>query len=286
MTQLIQHVSDTAFMVAGFRAAESDRPDALFRDPLAAKLAGDQAAAILKTVPKSFIGAWSVVIRTMIIDDYIREAMADGVDTVLNLGAGLDTRPYRMELPKSLRWIEVDYPHVISLKETRLADDKPRCKLERVSFDLTDHAARQKFLADTSAKANKILVLTEGVIPYLIESDVAALAADLRAEPRCRYWIVDYFSPEALRFGEKMRKSFMRNAPFKFTPSDWFGFFAERGWRPEQVRFISDEAERLERPLPATLWMKIRFLLAVPFMLKQRREQMRQYAAYVLLTPS
>ena len=53
MSQLIQHVSDTAFMVAGFRAEETDRPDALFRDPLAAKLVGDHGANILKTVPKS-----------------------------------------------------------------------------------------------------------------------------------------------------------------------------------------------------------------------------------------
>jgi methyltransferase (TIGR00027 family) len=285
MSQLIQHVSDTAFMVAGFRAEETDRPDALFRDPLAAKLAGDHGANILKTVPKSFAGAWSVIIRTIIIDDYIREAVAGGVDTVLNLGAGLDTRPYRLDLPNTLRWIEVDYPNVIALKATRLADDKPRCKLERVSLDLT-HAARQKFLANTSAKANKILVLTEGVIPYLTESDVAELADDLRALKNCRYWIVDYFSPEALRFGEKMRTSFMRNAPFKFTPSDWFGFFTKRGWRPEQVRYISKEAERLKRPFPASLWTKIRFLLTIPFMSKQRREQMRRYAAYVLLTPS
>lgn len=140
--------------------------------------------------------------------------------TPFSIGAGLDTRPYRLDLPNTLRWIEVDYPHVIALKETRLAKDEPRCKLERVSLDLT-HAARQKFLADTSAKANKILVLTEGVIPYLTESDVAELADDLRALKNCRYWIVDYFSPEALRFGEKMRTSFMRNAPFKFTPTDW-----------------------------------------------------------------
>jgi methyltransferase (TIGR00027 family) len=285
MSQIIKHVSDTAFMVAGFRAEEHEREDALFRDPLAAKLAGQHGMKILETVPKSF-GAWSVIIRTVIIDDYIREAVADGVDTILNLGAGLDTRPYRMDLPETLRWIEVDYPHVITLKDERLAGDASRCKLERVSLDLTDHAARQRFIADTASASKKMLVLTEGVVPYLTESHVAELAADLRAQPNCRYWIVDYFSPEALRFGEKMRTRFMRNTPFKFTPQDWFGFFAARGWRPEEVRYISEEAVRLKRPFPASLWMKIRFLLSIPFMSKKRREQLRRYAAYVLLTPS
>jgi methyltransferase (TIGR00027 family) len=117
MNQVIGNVSDTAFMVAGFRAMETERPDAPFRDPLAAKLSGEHGRTILTTVPRRFVGAWSVVIRTVIIDALIQEAVAQGVDTILNLGAGLDTRPYGMDLPPALRGIEVDFPHVIELKE-------------------------------------------------------------------------------------------------------------------------------------------------------------------------
>ena len=135
MTQVIQNVSDTAFMVAGFRAAENERPNPLFRDPLAARLAGDHGKNILATMPRAFMGAWSVVIRTVIIDNLISEAIAEGVDTILNLGAGLDTRPYRMALPKTLRWVEVDYPHVIALKEERLA-------VGRTSLPARSHQAR------------------------------------------------------------------------------------------------------------------------------------------------
>ena len=51
MTQTIQNVSDTAFMVAGCRAAESERQKPLFRDPLAAKLVCDRGEKILATVP-------------------------------------------------------------------------------------------------------------------------------------------------------------------------------------------------------------------------------------------
>ena len=88
-------------------------------------------------MPKAFMGAWSVVIRTVIIDNLINQALAEGVDTILNLGAGLDTRPYRMALPKTLRWVEVDYPHVIALKEERLAGEEPYCRLKRIKLDLT-----------------------------------------------------------------------------------------------------------------------------------------------------
>jgi O-methyltransferase involved in polyketide biosynthesis len=49
-----------------------------------------------------------------------------------------------MALPKSLRWVEVDYPHVIELKEDRLADEEPRCRLDRIKLDLTDRSARRR----------------------------------------------------------------------------------------------------------------------------------------------
>jgi methyltransferase (TIGR00027 family) len=285
MTQTIQHVSDTAFMVAGFRAAESECPRPLFRDPLAAKLVGDHGEKILATIPRHFVGAWSVVIRTVIIDDYIRQAIAAGVDTILNLGAGLDTRPYRIDLPNSLRWIEVDFPHMIELKEQRLAGEKPSCRLERIKLDLTDRALRRQLFADISARAGKILVLTEGVIPYLTNEDVAELADDLRQVERLGFWITDYFSPEAIRLGEKMRARFMRNAPFQFNPQDWFVFFADHGWRPSEVRYISQEARRLGRPGPLPFFMLVWLGLKTLFASRARREQLKRFAAYVLLVP-
>jgi len=285
MTQVIQNVSDTAFMVAGFRALEAERPQPLFRDPLAWKLAGDQGRKILATIPPRFVGAWSVVIRTVIIDAFIHQAIEAGVDTILNLGAGLDTRPYRMDLPKSLNWIEVDFPHMIELKEERLADGMPHCKLQRIKLDLTDRALRLQLFADVAGRAKEILVLTEGVIPYLSEDDVGALADDLRKVDKVRFWIADYFSPQAIRYGEKLRARFMRNAPFLFAPTDWFGFFAGYGWRAKDVRYIAEEGERLGRPIPLAPLMKAWIKLVGFFASRARRESVRRFVAYVLLVP-
>jgi O-methyltransferase involved in polyketide biosynthesis len=191
-----------------------------------------------------------------------------------------------MDLPRSLRWIEVDYPHVIALKETRLADDEPHCRLERLALDLTDRPARKAFLARVNAEAGKVLVLTEGVTPYLTEADVGALADDLHQTEKVRYWITDYFSPEALKFGKKIRRKFMRNAPFKFTPKDWFAFFAAHGWKASEIRYVSEEAERLGRPIPLPLWMRLWVKVANALASRGRRERIRRFAAYVLLTPS
>src|SRR5512142_1589331 len=91
---LIRDVSDTAFFVAHYRALEGERPAALFHDPLAARLAGEHGRRIGEAMKKALVGGWSIAIRTVIIDRYLEAAIAGGVDTVLNLGAGLDTRPY------------------------------------------------------------------------------------------------------------------------------------------------------------------------------------------------
>src|SRR3979490_2269975 len=103
----ITHVSDTARWVAIYRAMESERPDALFRDPYARRLAGPRGAEIVRDMPRGRAMAWPVIGRTAVVDEVsLPPVERDGVHTVLNLAAGLDTRPYRLSLPAGLRWIE------------------------------------------------------------------------------------------------------------------------------------------------------------------------------------
>ena len=282
---LIENVSDTAFWIAHHRAIETQRPDALFRDPLAGVLAGERGKNIAETMPTSFMTGWAVVIRTCIIDDYIRLALAEGVDTVLNLGAGLDTRPYRMDLPSSLLWIEADYPHMIEFKKERLSQETPRCRLERVSVDLTNRVERHRLFEQANARAKKIFVLSEGVTPYLSPEEVASLAEDLKAMDRVCYWVVDYFAPEMIKFRQGRLRQKMQNAPFKFAPKDWFSFFQERGWRVKEIRYLSAEGERLGRKLEVPLRVKLLFLPRALFASPEQRARFKKMVGYVLLEP-
>jgi len=284
---LIENVSDTAFWIAHYRAVESERPNALFRDPLAGRLAGERGQKIASSMPMPMMTAWTVVIRTTIIDDYIRTAILEGVDTILNLGAGLDTRPYRMELPKSLLWIEADYSQTIEYKEERLADQTPHCRLERVKIDLADVSARRDMLSQVDRRAGKLLILTEGVLPYLAEPEAASLAEDIRSLSHVALWIVDYFSPAMAKWRERGgMKQKMRNAPFKFMPVDWFGFFAQRGWRAREIRYLAQEGERLKRPIQLPLPIAVLAALRRLFASKRQREQYRKFSGYVLLEPA
>jgi methyltransferase (TIGR00027 family) len=253
----IKDVTDTALWVAAYRAEETQRKDALFRDPLAALLVGSLGAMIATRTQSSRYTAWSVVIRTHIIDRFILDTIAENVDTVLNLGAGLDTRPYRLDLPANLRWIEIDFPVIIDHKEKILKDEIPKCKLERVKLDLSNIIERNNFFNKISAESRNVLILTEGVVPYLTNEDALSLSESLFHQSNFKYWITEYYSPEILQFLRTPKRiQQMKNAPFLFYPDDWFQFFKNTGWREVQTKYFGVESEKLGRTPPTPSWSK------------------------------
>jgi methyltransferase (TIGR00027 family) len=286
VTGPLRDVGDTAFWVAQHRADETARPDALLDDPFAARLAGERGRRIAAAMPTSSIVGWSVVLRTRIIDAFIERALAAGIDTVLCLGAGLDARPWRLTLPPQLRWVEADQPQMLQYKQSILQGVVPRCRLEQVAIDLSQPAARRELLARTDAESQGFLVITEGVIPYLSNSDVAALADELRGLARARYWIVDYFSAEGMRWRRRKQVSrSMQNAPFLFDPGDWLAFFRAHGWGPGELRYFADEAQRVRRPMPLPLPLRAVLALTWRFAPPARREAFRTSTGYAMLEP-
>jgi methyltransferase (TIGR00027 family) len=253
---LIRTISDTALWAAVYRARETDRPDALFRDPLARRLAGERGAQIAAAIPAKQQNDWAWVMRTYLFDRFITEQVRQGVDAVLNLAAGLDARPYRMALPPSLRWVEVDLPDLLAYKDNVLAGEKPVCQLERVRLDLADVAARRELFGRVGREARKVLVLSEGLLIYLSEEEVAALAADLAAPPSFRLWAVDIASPGLLRLLQKTigTHTSQGSAPLKFGPKEGPGFFARSGWKPVEVHGLLKTAAPLGR---LSFWMRL-----------------------------
>ncbi|HEV7360711.1 MAG TPA: SAM-dependent methyltransferase [Mycobacterium sp.] len=248
----ITHVSDTARWTALYRATESARPDALFRDPLAERLAGAQGRAIVANVPWTNRSGWWLVARTKIIDDAIADALANGCDRVLNLAAGLDTRPYRLDLPSELRWIEADLPKLLAEKTQLLADQTPRCRLTRTAVDLADPHAREIFFNDALDGATKAFVLTEGLSMYLEAADIAALS-DAIKRPEVAWWMLDFAFPGLKKQINKNIAGISENAPFKFAPENGLAFFEDLGWRAVEAESVFEAAHRFHR-LP--LWMR------------------------------
>ena len=278
----ITSVSDTARWVAMYRAMESERPDALFRDPYARRLAGPAGEQILAAMPQGRRWAWPMIVRTAVMDEIVLRLVTEhGVDTVLNLAAGLDVRPYRLDLPATLHWIDVDLEGILSYKEAALAGETPCCRVEFVRADLTDPAARRSLFQRVGTSARRVLVIAEGLLVYLTPENVTALATDLAAQPAFRWWLIDLGSPALLEWlrrswGNQLRSG---NAPMLFAPAEGTSFFAPTGWTEAEYHPILDEAVRLKRaPKMAWLWKALGL-----FASKKRREQFKRFSGIVLL---
>jgi methyltransferase (TIGR00027 family) len=284
---VLADVSDTARWVAYLRALESERHDALFHDALARRLAGERGRAIAETMPKGPL-PWSLAVRTRVFDDLILEAVrAHEVDAVVNLGAGLDARPYRLPLPANLRWLELDLPALVAWKDRALADERAACPVERIAIDLADRDKRQEVLARLAGEAPRALIVTEGLLVYLDEPTVAALATDLHRFFPEGLWLLENAAPATLarqrrRWGKALRAA---DAEHKFAPREGLAFFRPRGWVPRSTRSLLDEAQRLRRELPIVALLR-RVSPWLPFIERayaRRHDRLRDAMLYAIM---
>ena len=146
--------------------------------------------AILNALPHSAILRFGLAIRTRFIDELLMEAVTTRrIRTVLSVGCGLDTRPWRLDLPKDLRWIEVDFADMLDYKDRLMASETPRCRRERLAIDLNDPTQRRQLYE--AAGTSSALMITEGLLLYLPAPTVEALAADTRYNTGVTHWISD-----------------------------------------------------------------------------------------------
>jgi methyltransferase (TIGR00027 family) len=278
----IENISDTARWVAVYRAMETARPDAIFHDPFADRLAGPRGRQILDAMPKGRAYAWPMIVRTAVIDEIVLDAVRNRkADLVVNLAAGLDARPWRLPLPPSLHWVDVDLPGILNYKTEALRNETPVCRYEAVTLDLTDVEARRALFSRLAAGSSRAIVISEGLLIYLAPEQVAALATDLHAQSSFKEWVIDLGSPQLLKrmertWGKSLAAS---GSPFLFAPAEGTEFFKPCGWREAQFRSMWEEARRLHRTMKgAWFWNAIGRLYP-----KRVREGFRRFSGIVLL---
>jgi len=166
-------VGATAVGVAAVRAAETERPDRLFADSLAA---GFVRAAELAHLPpraggrthrRASLDAW-IIVRTRFLDDLVLDSCERGCRQVVILGAGLDARAFRLAWPAKLRVFEIDLPEVLEFKEqvVRAQGWRPSCERITVPVDLSEDWGRP--LCDAGFDAgSQVAWLAEGLLAYL-----------------------------------------------------------------------------------------------------------------------
>lgn len=161
-------VSRTALGVARVRARESERADRLFVDPYAAAFAPASAEPEGPVSAARRALAFQIVIRTRFYDDWSAAAVSGGCRQVVLLGAGLDTRAFRLTWPAGTRLFEVDLPAVLEVKDRvlRAVRAEPACDRVVVAADLTTEWL-PRLEAEGFDPAVSTAWLAEGLLVYL-----------------------------------------------------------------------------------------------------------------------
>jgi methyltransferase (TIGR00027 family) len=105
----------------------------------------------------------SAALRAKHFDDWTRAFLADHADAVVvHLGAGLDTRVWRVDPDPGVLWFDVDYPDVIELREVFLPSVPQRWAYQTIGASVTADGWLDRIPRDRPA-----LVVAEGLSMYL-----------------------------------------------------------------------------------------------------------------------
>jgi methyltransferase (TIGR00027 family) len=160
-------IAKTAYYCCGVRAADAERADPICGDHLAHRFMNAEARAIFAQFSGFKNPNGSNVTRHRIIDDWLRERLSATPDLrVILLGAGFDTRAFRL---RGGRWVELDQPETIAIKEAELPTGQAPNPLRRVPIDFAVESLADK-LAPWEGESPAVVVM-EGVNAYLSEAE-------------------------------------------------------------------------------------------------------------------
>jgi methyltransferase (TIGR00027 family) len=243
--------SGTAAGVAMLRAIESEKPEGIriCYDPYSGAMSTKGLGArISKWIIQSGLydrmspGALSFVVgRERYIDDYLIAGLRDGLNQVVLLGAGFDTRAYRIPGIEKTRVFEIDQPATQELKLVRLKKviDPLPGHVTFVPVNFNTQTLGEQLLAHGYNERGKTLFIWQGVTYFLtvhgVDNTLAFIAN--HSGPGSSV-IFDYFYSEALRDTTRTDLKMMRRAARMTGEEYLFGidegrveeFLAQRGF--------------------------------------------------------
>jgi methyltransferase (TIGR00027 family) len=249
-------ISKTAFYCCGVRMRDAEREQPVCGDTYARVFMNEQGLEILEGFKDESRPNSSNVARHRIIDDLLRqELLANPNLTVVIIGAGFDTRAFRL---KGGTWIELDEPQVITYKEERLPASTSENELQRIPIDFATDSLEQKL--DSSSNRNPVTVVIEGVLMYLEEETIDTLLQTLRRlfpehKLICDLMTRDFFEKNASTIHEKLTGM---GATFKFTIANPEELFVRNGYRQLEKIPIVEKAVLFEAgEIPPDVWQTI-----------------------------
>lgn len=211
----MNRITRTALAMAIMRASEHARAeDERLADDWLADIMIDSAetadreavARAMHRTSDRFYAAFTdhVALRTRHIDNFLVRACHDGCRQIVSLAAGLDSRAFRLELPRETTFFEIDQAELFDFKERALAghDVSPRCARRVVRANLGSSWMTELSGAGFSHSSMTAWV-AEGILMYLSQDQAAALLADIhKAGPLGSRLVFDHVSRAMLLTSE------------------------------------------------------------------------------------
>jgi methyltransferase (TIGR00027 family) len=186
-------ISHTAFGVARARCVEMFYPpeQRLFDDPYSIKFLLPFTRILMNMMRWKWVREWflcladrvvpgltgGIICRTRYIDDLIQHCVNEGITSVINLGAGLDTRGLRLSSLSRVTYYEVDYADIMRYKQMKilaLQGSLPH-HLRLVSVDFQKQSVEARLRSEGWKVEEKTLFILEGVIQYITPEAFHAL---------------------------------------------------------------------------------------------------------------
>lgn len=258
-----QGVGATAVFVAAARALESERADRLFDDVWAAEFVRRSGWSPpvdrIDDDAREVLTAW-VAARTRYLDDVVLVAVAAGCRQVVLLGAGLDTRAFRLPWSHPVTVYELDTPDMIGFKSGVLGNAAPAAATRVVvPIDLRDDWPGALRAAGFDSGVPTVWIL-EGLLMYLPDDAVDTLMArvgDLSAAGSAiGATITNVDAAAALndsplfRDGPLSREEWLAMLRSN-GPEDPVSWFDRYGWDATAVS-VDDLVDRYGRTVPET----------------------------------
>ena len=248
-------ISHSAYWLAHCRALESRSDDPLFLDDFAHLFLKPESSELIqgfKASPSYQTFKNGAQIRARLIDNQILKILNKKVvKQVLNLGAGYDTRPFRLKISNSIKWIELDKPKLLSHKNSILPAHKAKCDLLRIPIDFLDSISLDRFIRTVPDKDLPTLVISEGLLVYLNNETVSSNFKILGRNDFIKFWITDLATDKIYNYrnpGDQDNLSSLVNQ-MKFTSFPKSPFFKKNGWKVKKAHDMAIEGLKLGRPL-------------------------------------
>lgn len=238
----LKPISKTAFYCCGIRMRDAESARPVCGDTYARLFMNEEGLRILAAFDDEEGPNAGNVARARIVDDILRrELAADPKLQVVIIGAGFDSRAYRL---KGGRWVELDEPQVIAYKEERLPASGCENELRRVAIDFATEALEEKLAP--FASETRVVVVLEGVLMYLEESAIRELLRTLHKLFPRHMLVCDLLNRRFFeKYGRKIHKKVEDlGAAFKFVVEDPEQVFLESGYRrADKISIVGKSVE-------------------------------------------